>query len=150
MLSEAILSIGGMSCTSCSSTVTTTIQSLPGVLRCSVDLIGETATIIYHERISINEIVSEIEDVGFDASVLIRRTFDEDLYHQDNTAAINGRGESSNINNESEKIKSYGTAQSQTEAQQQCASAPKEPSRQSYVQNLLKAFPFYLSSLPSS
>ena len=114
MLSEAVLSIGGMSCTSCSSTVTTTIQSLPGVLRCSVDLIGETATIIYHERISINEIVSEIEDVGFDASVLIRRTFDEDLYHQDNTAAINGRGESSNINNESD-LKSYGTAQSQTQ-----------------------------------
>ena len=65
MLSEAVLSIGGMSCTSCSSTVTTTIQSLPGVLRCSVDLIGECATIIYHhERISANEIVNEIEVFG--------------------------------------------------------------------------------------
>lgn len=111
MLSEAVLSIGGMSCTSCSSTVTTTIQSLPGVLRCSVDLIGECATIIYHERISVNEIVTEIEDVGFDASVLIRRTFDEGLYHQDGAKE---EGESSNINNEKD-TKSYGTTQSQTQ-----------------------------------
>ena len=111
MLSEAVLSIGGMSCTSCSSTVTTTIQSLPGVLRCSVDLIGETATIIYQQgHISVNEIVSEIEDVGFDASILIRRTFDEDLYHKDNTA--NGVEETSNINN-SRDMKSYGTNQTQ-------------------------------------
>jgi len=58
----------------------------------------------------VNEIVSEIEDVGFDASVLIRRNFDEDLYHQDNSA-VNGEGEKSNINNASDKMKSYGTVQ---------------------------------------
>lgn len=77
-MSEAVLSIGGMSCSSCSSSVTAAAQAIPGVLRASVDLIGECATIIYqHERTNVDVIVEEIEDIGFDASVLTDRRLDQ-------------------------------------------------------------------------
>ena len=73
-MSEAVLSIGGMSCSSCSSSVTAAAQALPGVLKASVDLIGESATVVFRpERISAEGIAEAIEDIGFEASVLTVR-----------------------------------------------------------------------------
>ena len=103
-MSEATLSISGMSCSSCSSSVTAAAQSLPGVLRCSVDLIGECATVIYHHgRISLDSIVEAVEDVGFDASVLTNRRLDNssNVYNKSNDSAqsaIVANGETLEIN----------------------------------------------------
>jgi len=73
-ISEGVLSIGGMSCSSCSSSVAAAAQSLPGVLSASVDLISEILTVRFNsERCSIEEIAETIEDIGFEASVISAR-----------------------------------------------------------------------------
>ncbi|ACI64387.1 copper transporter, partial [Thalassiosira pseudonana CCMP1335] len=68
--------ISGMTCSSCSSTVESVLQTLPGVKSVAVDLIGESATVVFaassHDD---EEIVEAIEDVGFEASVLTVPTF---------------------------------------------------------------------------
>lgn len=90
IFSEVVLSIGGMSCSSCSSSVTAAAQSIPGVHRASVDLIGECATIIYdHEQCSIETIRETIEDIGFVASVLTVRPSPE-TQRIDFTSKVNG------------------------------------------------------------
>jgi len=113
MSSEAVLSIGGMSCSSCSSSVTTALQSHPGVIRASVDLIGECATIVYnHEQCTVESLREAIEDIGFTSSVLTVRRLE--WQHNINvTTKINGNDSS----------KSYMTFSSspkqQTSSQQQ-------------------------------
>ena len=74
-ISEGVLSIGGMSCSSCSSSVAAAAQSLPGVLSASVDLISEIMNVSFiSSRCSIETIVEAIEDIGFEASVIsVRR-----------------------------------------------------------------------------
>ena len=112
-MSEATLSISGMSCSSCSSSVTAAVQSLPGVLRCSVDLIGECATVVYHHgRISLDSIVEAIEEVGFDASVLTNRRLDStttsnNAYNANKKDVVNG--ETLEINGGVGSNKSYST-----------------------------------------
>lgn len=70
-ISEGVLSVGGMSCSSCSSSVVAATQSLPGVLSASVDLISEIMTVRFNsQRRSIETIAENIEDIGFEASVI--------------------------------------------------------------------------------
>ena len=86
-MSEAVLSIGGMSCSSCSSSVTAALHSHPGVLRASVDLIGECATVTFHhEQCTIESVREAIEDIGFTASILTVRRLDNNV---DITSKIN-------------------------------------------------------------
>ena len=75
IISEGVLSIGGMSCSSCSSSVAAAAQSLPGVLSASVDLISEIMNVSFiSSRCSIETIVEAIEDIGFEASIIsVRR-----------------------------------------------------------------------------
>jgi Cu+-exporting ATPase len=103
-ISEGVLSIGGMSCSSCSSSVAAAAQSLPGVLSASVDLISEIMNVSFiSSRCSIEAIVEAIEDIGFEASVIsVRRGMND---------------ESTNINN-SMKSKGYSTFEDTTAAQQ--------------------------------
>lgn len=99
-ISEGVLSIGGMSCSSCSSSVAAAAQSLPGVLSASVDLISEIMNVSFiSSRCSIETIVEAIEDIGFEASVIsVRRGVND---------------ESTNINN-GMKSKGYSTFEDTT------------------------------------
>lgn len=93
-MSEAVLSIGGMSCSSCSSSVTAALHSHPGVLRASVDLIGECATVTFnHEQCTIESVREAIEDIGFTASILTVRRLDNNV---DITSKINNGSVGSN------------------------------------------------------
>jgi Cu+-exporting ATPase len=93
-MSEAVLSIGGMSCSSCSSSVTAALHSHPGVLRASVDLIGECATVTFnHEQCTIESVREVIEDIGFTASILTVRRLDNNV---DITSKINNGSVGSN------------------------------------------------------
>lgn len=78
-ISEAVLSIGGMSCSSCSSSVAAAAQSIPGVTSASVDLISEIMTVSFDShRCSIEKIAETIDDIGFEASVVsVREVNDE-------------------------------------------------------------------------
>eukprot|EP00569_Conticribra_weissflogii_P003251 CAMPEP_0171346872 /NCGR_PEP_ID=MMETSP0878-20121228/26180_1 /TAXON_ID=67004 /ORGANISM="Thalassiosira weissflogii, Strain CCMP1336" /LENGTH=1191 /DNA_ID=CAMNT_0011850705 /DNA_START=193 /DNA_END=3765 /DNA_ORIENTATION=- len=76
--SEAEFCVGGMTCSSCSSTVTAAAQSVPGVIRATVNLIGESATVFYRsDRSKVDDIIEAIEGVGFEASLLVDRELDK-------------------------------------------------------------------------
>lgn len=67
-LDKIDLRIFGMTCTSCSNTVEEVVSSLEGVASIAVSLSTEEAAIVYDsEKVGIRDIISAIEDCGFDA-----------------------------------------------------------------------------------
>lgn len=75
---EISLSVSGMTCSSCSSTVESALKSVNSVQSAAVDLIGEVATVIINIDRQSNELAQEladdlinaIEDTGFEAEML--------------------------------------------------------------------------------
>lgn len=71
-LYQATISIGGMTCASCSGSITDILQALPAVRSVSINLIGGSGTVVFDARTSdeaqngAEKIVSEVEDVGFE------------------------------------------------------------------------------------
>jgi len=65
-----VLSIGGMTCASCSKTVTETVLQVPGVLQASVNLLGNSATIEAEHANVASAVRSAIEDVGYEATIV--------------------------------------------------------------------------------
>jgi Cu+-exporting ATPase len=78
---EITLSISGMTCSACSLTVESALNAVAGTESATVDLIGETATIIIKvdnddqetAQHLANELVVAVEDIGFDAEILTAR-----------------------------------------------------------------------------
>jgi Cu+-exporting ATPase len=68
-LSKATLAITGMTCSSCVSAITHAVEQLPGVQSINVNLLTHTGTVIFHGKHRCDEIVSTIEDCGFDVLV---------------------------------------------------------------------------------
>ncbi|KAL7160122.1 hypothetical protein ABFS83_01G072800 [Erythranthe nasuta] len=63
--------IKGMTCTSCSTTVESALQSLPGVQRAQVALATEEAEIRYNPNIlTSTQILEAVEDSGFEATLI--------------------------------------------------------------------------------
>ncbi|KAL7473781.1 hypothetical protein ACHAXS_014459 [Conticribra weissflogii] len=104
--SEAEFSIGGMTCSSCSSSVTAAAQSVTGVLRATVNLIGGSATVFYRsDRCTVDDIIEAIEDVGFEASLLVDRDLGDDASDEgddDNDGDLEG-GELNGMNGNTSK-----------------------------------------------
>lgn len=73
------LSIGGMTCASCSNTITSLVSGLSGVSDVVVNLLGRSGTaLISHEGLAA-EILETIEDAGFEAEVVsIEKTVHND------------------------------------------------------------------------
>ncbi|MES1911183.1 MAG: hypothetical protein MHM6MM_003662, partial [Cercozoa sp. M6MM] len=70
MWRRAVLQVGGMTCSSCSSSVTGALQALEGVRDVNVSLLMHQATLEYDSSLHTAEkLADEIEDVGFEASV---------------------------------------------------------------------------------
>ena len=63
------LSVGGMSCASCTSTVTQVLSQLPGVRDVSVSLLGNSATAILDKRDIVGDVLKSIKDIGYEAEV---------------------------------------------------------------------------------
>ncbi|KAG9083292.1 hypothetical protein FS749_006150 [Ceratobasidium sp. UAMH 11750] len=64
------LSIEGMTCASCTSSITNALQELPGVVSVDVKLMLNSATVVHDGNIvSASAIATEIESIGFGASV---------------------------------------------------------------------------------
>ncbi|KAL9130305.1 MAG: hypothetical protein Q9217_001480 [Psora testacea] len=66
---EAVLSIGGMTCASCTSAVDHRISELPFVEKVNVTLMTNSAFVIFNGRDNIDQIVQVVEDLGYDCSV---------------------------------------------------------------------------------
>jgi len=67
---KASLSIEGMTCGSCVGTITKGLQDLPDVQDVNVDLVGNSATVKFNNRSTIDPILTKIEDLGYSATVI--------------------------------------------------------------------------------
>ncbi|PLB38496.1 putative copper resistance-associated P-type ATPase [Aspergillus candidus] len=67
---RARVSIGGMSCASCVNSITDEVKHLDFVLDVTVNLLTNSATLVYRgPQENINKVVEQIDDIGFEASV---------------------------------------------------------------------------------
>ncbi|PKA48075.1 Putative copper-transporting ATPase HMA5 [Apostasia shenzhenica] len=65
------LHIKGMTCTSCSSTLESALQSVLGVQKAVVALATEEAEILYDSKlVSVDKLMKEIDDTGFEATLI--------------------------------------------------------------------------------
>ncbi|CAK7895464.1 copper-transporting ATPase [[Candida] anglica] len=64
---SSTISISGMTCGSCSATVTEALEKLPGVSQASVSLITEEAMVYHDSSVTSATICETIENCGFDA-----------------------------------------------------------------------------------
>lgn len=67
---RARLAIQGMTCASCSSAITKSLQQLPGVQRSRIDALSNSGMVWYEPALSVKAIVQAVEDAGFDAEVV--------------------------------------------------------------------------------
>ncbi|KAB1671733.1 heavy-metal-associated domain-containing protein, partial [Klebsiella pneumoniae] len=66
---RATVSVGGMTCASCSNTITEEIKKYPWVSRIVVSLVTNSASVDFKDSNRTNDIVEAIEDLGYDASL---------------------------------------------------------------------------------
>lgn len=64
------LSVGGMSCSSCSGTITKMVAGIDGVAEVAVSLLSKSATVIIDNKELVNVVVETVEDCGFQAEVM--------------------------------------------------------------------------------
>jgi Cu+-exporting ATPase len=67
---KAVFKVTGMHCANCALAITKGLQKLPGVKSANVSLASEKANVEFEEsKTNIQNIISKIRDLGFDASV---------------------------------------------------------------------------------
>jgi Cu+-exporting ATPase len=64
------LAVGGMSCSSCSMTITKSISDLQGVSDVAVSLLGGSATVVVGDKGTVEVVVKTVEDCGFDVEIM--------------------------------------------------------------------------------
>ena len=64
------LSVGGMTCAACSSTVTRLLSEEDGITGVSVNLMGNSATLVVKSKELITVVKEVIESAGYEASVV--------------------------------------------------------------------------------
>lgn len=67
---QVTLSIGGMTCASCSNAVTNALSELPGVSDVVVNLLGNSATLTVERADLVPTVTETVEDVGYEAEVI--------------------------------------------------------------------------------
>lgn len=67
------LSIGGMTCASCSNTITDALSKLDGVSDVVVDLIGNSASLRVESKALLKIVMETIEDVGYEVRIMPAR-----------------------------------------------------------------------------
>lgn len=66
---KATLSLSGMTCSACVSGISHNVERLPWVRSVDVNLLTSSGTVIFHGKDHAEELVSAIEDLGFEASI---------------------------------------------------------------------------------
>lgn len=64
-----LMSIQGMTCASCSSTITRLVSELDDVEDVNVNLLGNSASVVVQSKKAVDAVVEVIEDAGYDATV---------------------------------------------------------------------------------
>lgn len=65
-MEKVVLKVDGMSCSHCENAIKKAVGAMNGVSEVIVDLDGKTVTVNYDEKVTIENIKSEIEDQGYD------------------------------------------------------------------------------------
>ena len=64
------LSIGGMTCSTCSGTITNMVSDLPGVSEVAVSFLGKSATVVVDHEQRVEVVVETVEGCGFEVEVM--------------------------------------------------------------------------------
>ncbi len=64
---KSSIKIGGMTCASCSARIEKVLGKTDGIESAAVNLAAETALVIHDDSVSVNDIISRIEKIGFTA-----------------------------------------------------------------------------------
>ncbi|KAF2459868.1 copper-transporting P-type ATPase [Lineolata rhizophorae] len=91
---KAALSIDGMTCSSCVGNVTAVVQNHSFVKHVDVNLISNSAIVVFDGRDHLGEITQSIEDAGFDVVVndIARSSVGEEVEDIERTVAIRVKG----------------------------------------------------------
>ncbi|KAL9045035.1 MAG: hypothetical protein Q9214_001871 [Letrouitia sp. 1 TL-2023] len=81
--SEAILSIGGMTCSACTNSVSGALREMAFVETVDVTLLTHSAKIVFSGLENLDRIVQRVHDLGFDCSA----NFPEPISHQNDESA---------------------------------------------------------------
>ncbi|KAI1789551.1 heavy metal translocatin [Ganoderma leucocontextum] len=88
------LSVGGMTCASCITTVTGLLSDIPGVSEVAVSLIGKSATVLVARRELAPQLKKAIEDAGYEGEVVsirsVEQSDDEDIGPRTVSLRVNG------------------------------------------------------------
>lgn len=71
------LSIGGMTCASCSTSITKVLSNLSGVHDIHVDLLGNSGTVVVDDEGLIESVIDAIEDMGYEAEMVSKDSIDD-------------------------------------------------------------------------
>ncbi|KAH9951714.1 heavy metal translocatin [Amylocystis lapponica] len=86
------LSVGGMTCASCLTTVTDVTSAIPGVSDVVVNLLGHSATLVVDRKDITPQVVEAIEDAGYEAEVIsaepVQTSDDEDEFSGPRTESL--------------------------------------------------------------
>ncbi|KAL9112905.1 MAG: hypothetical protein Q9187_007700, partial [Circinaria calcarea] len=66
---RAILSIGGMTCASCSNAIVDGLQEFPCVTDVNIILMTNSGTVIFEGREHLDDIIAKVDDLGYDITV---------------------------------------------------------------------------------
>jgi P-type Cu+ transporter len=83
-LQEATLSIGGMTCTSCSNGITDGLKELSFVKSVDISLMTNRGRVVFEKAGDLIAIVQQVEDLGYDCSVEESRTLASNCEQLDN------------------------------------------------------------------
>jgi Cu+-exporting ATPase len=64
------LSVGGMTCSSCSGTITEIVSQLPGISKVVVSLLSNSATVVVARKDLVGSVTKSIDDCGFEVDVI--------------------------------------------------------------------------------
>ncbi|KAH7030556.1 E1-E2 ATPase-domain-containing protein [Microdochium trichocladiopsis] len=68
-IARATLSIHGMSCSSCVGKITETLRSKPWIRSADVNLLINSATVVFEDKQRINQILETVRSIGYDAEL---------------------------------------------------------------------------------
>jgi len=66
---KSIWAIGGMTCSACVGTIKTSLEDIPWVNTVGVNLVGNSATIIFEGKDNLEKVKEAVEDLGYDATL---------------------------------------------------------------------------------
>ncbi|KAG0709618.1 heavy metal translocatin [Suillus ampliporus] len=64
------LSVGGMTCSSCPSTITEMVSQLPGISEVVISLLNNSATVVVARRDLVGSVTETIDDCGYEVNVI--------------------------------------------------------------------------------